>query len=188
MSKKAIYSAQLLAGEMPDDIEQVFTAGGLSLFPFTLSEIHSRCTCLDKANPCKHIGAVYYQLADRFSEEPFVLFQLRGRTKTQILEALRLLRTHGSKGAKLNRNKAQRQRDRKPSTTPIVMEKFWSFEASLERSLVKIEPPPEQHQSTVERLGPPPLPSTEAAAVHRFLVETYEQVSEQAVIAAQRRD
>ena len=83
MAQEAIYSAQLLAGEMPQNIEQVFTANGLSLFPFTLPDIHSRCSCPDPQNPCKHIGAVYYQLGDRFSEDPFVLFQLRGRTKEQ---------------------------------------------------------------------------------------------------------
>ena len=37
MSQKAIFSAQLLTGEMPPNIEEVFTANGLSLFPFSLS-------------------------------------------------------------------------------------------------------------------------------------------------------
>ena len=76
MSQGAIFAAKLLAGEMPQNIEGVFTANGLSLFPFTLSDIHSKCSCPDKANPCKHIGAVYYQLGDRFSEDPFVLFSV----------------------------------------------------------------------------------------------------------------
>jgi uncharacterized Zn finger protein len=89
LAAKAIFSAQLLAGQMPDDIERVFIDNGLSLFPFSLSDVHSRCSCPDQANPCKHIGAVYYSLGDRFSEDPFVIFQLRGRTKNQILEALR---------------------------------------------------------------------------------------------------
>jgi uncharacterized Zn finger protein len=89
LAKQARYSAQLLAGEMPDDIESVFTANGLSLFPFTLADVSSKCSCPDPKNPCKHIAAVYYQLGDFFREDPFVLFQLRGRTKEQILEALR---------------------------------------------------------------------------------------------------
>jgi uncharacterized Zn finger protein len=89
LGKQALYSAQLLAGEMPDDIEKIFTANGLSLFPFTLADVNSRCSCPDPKNPCKHIAAVYYQLGDFFREDPFVLFQLRGRTKAQILEALR---------------------------------------------------------------------------------------------------
>lgn len=93
MAQKAIYSAKLLAGDMPDDIESVFTSNGLSLFPFTLSDVRSRCNCPDPKNPCKHIAAVYYQLGDFFREDPFVLFQLRGRTKTQILEALRQKRS-----------------------------------------------------------------------------------------------
>ena len=87
MSQKAIFAAKLLAGEMPQNIEEVFTANGLSLFPFTLSDVHSKCSCPDKANPCKHIAAIYYQLADRFSEDPFVLFQLRGRRKEEIKES-----------------------------------------------------------------------------------------------------
>ena len=89
LGEKALYSAQLLAGEMPDSIEAVFTSNGLSLFPFTLADVSSKCNCPDPKNPCKHIAAVYYQLGDFFREDPFVLFQLRGRTKEQILEALR---------------------------------------------------------------------------------------------------
>lgn len=89
LGSKALYSAQLLAGDMPDDIEKVFTSNGLSLFPFTLADVSSKCSCPDPKNPCKHIAAVYYQLGDFFREDPFVLFQLRGRTKEQILEALR---------------------------------------------------------------------------------------------------
>ncbi|NER00657.1 MAG: hypothetical protein F6K30_28850 [Cyanothece sp. SIO2G6] len=89
LTEKAIYSAKLLAGTMPDDIETVFTTNGLSLFPFTLGDVRSRCNCPDPKNPCKHIAAVYYRLGDFFREDPFVLFQLRGRTKTEILEAIR---------------------------------------------------------------------------------------------------
>ena len=96
IAEKAIYSAKLLAGTMPDDIEAVFTSNGLSLFPFKLAEVRSRCNCPDPQNPCKHIAAVYYQLGDFFREDPFVLFELRGRSKRQILEAVRHKRSGGS--------------------------------------------------------------------------------------------
>ncbi len=92
LATKASYSAQLLAGAMPESIEQVFIQNGLNLFPFNLGEVHARCSCPDKANPCKHIGAVYYQLADQFREDPFVIFQLRGRTRAQLLKQLRTYR------------------------------------------------------------------------------------------------
>ncbi len=186
MAEKALYSAQLLAGEMPAEIEDVFTANGLSLFPFTLSEIHSRCTCPDKANPCKHIGAVYYQLGDRFSEDPFVLFQLRGRTKTQILEALRQLRGKGSgegRKAKKNTKKGNSQYNQ----IPLVMRRFWSYQEPLDASLVAIAPPEDQ-QTLLDRLGPIPLPTSEARLLHSALLEAYGQIRQQAMITALNRD
>ncbi|QEQ00789.1 metal-binding protein [Thermosynechococcus sp. QKsg1] len=89
MAQKAFYAAKLLAGEMPPSIEEVFTQAGLSLFPFTKFDIHSRCNCPDPVNPCKHIGAVYYLLGQYFNDDPFLLFQLRGKTKEEILQRLR---------------------------------------------------------------------------------------------------
>ena len=73
LTKKARWSAQLLAGTMPIDIEQAFAVSGKRLFPFTLEEVCSECSCPDKANPCKHISAIYFLLADRFREDGRVL-------------------------------------------------------------------------------------------------------------------
>ena len=66
LGQKARWSAQLLAGVMPQDIERAFAASGRRLFPFKLQEVRSECTCPDKINPCKHVSAVYY-LIDRKS-------------------------------------------------------------------------------------------------------------------------
>ncbi|MDA1247556.1 MAG: SWIM zinc finger family protein, partial [Cyanobacteria bacterium] len=60
LTLKARWSAQLLAGVMPQDIERAFAASGKRLFPFKLQEVRSECSCPDKANPCKHVSAVYY--------------------------------------------------------------------------------------------------------------------------------
>src|SRR5437868_11387653 len=89
MASQAIFAANLLAGEMPKNIEEAFSAVQLSLFPTALKELETNCSCPDWANPCKHIAAVYYLLAERFDEDPFLIFKLRGRTKEQIIEILR---------------------------------------------------------------------------------------------------
>src|SRR6266700_5426098 len=89
MAAQAIFAAKLLAGEMPTDIEEVFRAVHVSLFPTALKDLETDCSCPDWANPCKHIAAVYYLLAERFDEDPFLIFKLRGRTKEQIIEILR---------------------------------------------------------------------------------------------------
>jgi uncharacterized Zn finger protein len=92
MASQAFFAAKLLAGEMPTNIEEAFHAVHLSLFPTALSDLETDCSCPDWANPCKHIAAVYYLLAERFDEDPFLIFKLRGRTKEQIIQTLRAKR------------------------------------------------------------------------------------------------
>jgi len=92
MAGQAIFAAKLLAGEMPQDIEDAFKAAGVPLFPKSAEDIDAECSCPDFANPCKHIAAVYYLLGEQFDEDPFLLFVLRGRTKDEIIESLRALR------------------------------------------------------------------------------------------------
>src|SRR3990172_12645616 len=93
MSQKAIFAAKLLAGEMPQNIEEAFDATGMSLFPESSKDIKTDCSCPDSANPCKHIAAVYYILAEEFDRDPFMLFKLRGKTKDEISSSLRKKRT-----------------------------------------------------------------------------------------------
>ncbi len=180
LSEKAVFSAKLLAGEMPTNIEQVFAANGLRLFPFNLSDIHSRCSCPDKANPCKHISAVYYLMGDRFSEDPFVLFQLRGRTRDELLQGLRQQR----------QGKAVEVKET-PQLNAVGpgLENFWRYEESLESSLVVIAP--SGAETVLDILEPIPLPSSAgevgastAAMAMTYLREIYQTVSQQAMLKA----
>ncbi|WP_114707762.1 SWIM zinc finger family protein, partial [Fischerella thermalis] len=182
MSQKAIFAAKLLAGEMPQNIEEVFTANGLSLFPFTLSDVHSRCTCPDKANPCKHIAAVYYQLGDRFSEDPFVLFQLRGRTKEQIISNLRQLR---STNIEVTTDQTQADQDSVAQNQySLNLESFWQYYEPLESSLVVIAP--SNSETVLDVLGSIPLAKEEenlasltaADLVMKYLDTVYKDVSQ----------
>ena len=92
MAAEAIYAAKLLAGEMPQQIEEVFEAAGSQLFPATRDDLMTECSCPDWANPCKHVAAVYYLLGERFDDDPFLLFLLRGRSREEIAAALRVRR------------------------------------------------------------------------------------------------
>jgi uncharacterized Zn finger protein len=96
MAQQAIFSASLLAGEMPQDIEEAFQAAGIHLLPQSRTDINTKCSCPDAANPCKHIAAVYYLLGERFDEDPFLIFQMRGRTREQIMDALHARRAAAS--------------------------------------------------------------------------------------------
>jgi uncharacterized Zn finger protein len=93
LAEQARFTAQLLAGEMPNDIETAFESAGVSLFPTTVGDLYTSCSCPDWANPCKHVAATHYILGDRFDDDPFLLFRMRGRTQEQILDALRRRRS-----------------------------------------------------------------------------------------------
>ncbi|MBD1823833.1 SWIM zinc finger family protein [Cyanobacteria bacterium FACHB-DQ100] len=176
MAERAIFSAKLLAGEMPQNIQDVFIANGLSLFPYDKSAIHSRCSCPDPANPCKHIGAVYYLLGDRFGEDPFVLFQLRGRSKEEIINALRQIRSSGEESAIASENAIIR------AIAPLNPDQFWNYSDQLEPSLIVITPPPSS-ETVLDVLGTIPLkidpPANQAAMETLKLI--YQTVSMGAV-------
>ncbi len=93
LAERALFAAQLLAGEMPQEIEEAFQAAGVSLFPSRSQELHTDCSCPDWANPCKHVAATHYILGEQFDEDPFLLFRLRGRSQEEILEGLRRRQT-----------------------------------------------------------------------------------------------
>ena len=92
MAKQAVFAAELLSGQMPKEIEQAFRATGHSVFPEKESDLQTACSCPDWANPCKHIAATHYVLGEALDKDPFLLFELRGRGKNEVLEALRRLR------------------------------------------------------------------------------------------------
>ena len=88
LSTQAIFAAKLLAGEMPPEIERVFSDAGLSLFPESLDEISTSCSCPDWSNPCKHVAAVYYLLGEAFDRDPFLIFRLRGMDREEFAAIL----------------------------------------------------------------------------------------------------
>lgn len=92
LAKKAQFSAELLAGQMPQAIDEVFVETGVSLFPKQRADLKTSCSCPDWGDPCKHVAATHYVLGEALDRDPFLLFELRGRTKDQVLDALRAAR------------------------------------------------------------------------------------------------
>jgi uncharacterized Zn finger protein len=86
LASQALFAARLLAGEMPQDIETVFTEAGVSLFPDPAKDLQTHCSCPDWSNPCKHIAAVYYLLGEEFDRDPFLIFKLRGMEREGLVE------------------------------------------------------------------------------------------------------
>jgi hypothetical protein len=86
---QALFRARLLAGEMPAEVEQVFADAGTPLFPQSSRDLVMDCTCPDWGFPCKHVAAVCYVLAEAFDEDPFAMLAWRGKSRADLLAALR---------------------------------------------------------------------------------------------------
>jgi uncharacterized Zn finger protein len=98
LASQALFRARLLAGEMPAEIEQVFTDCGARLFPDPSLDLTMSCNCPDWGVPCKHLAAVCYVLAEAFDDDPFAMLALRGRERERLLAALRRPGPAGSSG------------------------------------------------------------------------------------------
>src|SRR5204863_9476994 len=92
MAARAQFAAELLDGRMPEQIDEVFRACEVSLFPETRDDCVTDCSCPDWGDPCKHVAATHYVLGEALDRDPFLLFELRGKAKGQVLAGIRAAR------------------------------------------------------------------------------------------------
>jgi uncharacterized Zn finger protein len=175
LSGQAIFAAQLLAGEMPTQIEEAFADAGVSLFPSESGDLQTKCSCPDWANPCKHIAATHYILGDRFDEDPFLLFRMRGRTQEQILEGLRQRRARRT-GPEVE--EVEPEEEEKVIPLEQTMTGFWEPAASLDSFAVNVRRP-SIDLPILKRLGEPVF--TTILPLNELLGEAYEAISRSAV-------
>jgi uncharacterized Zn finger protein len=169
LADQALFLAALLAGEMPRDVEQAFAAAGLSLFPSRAEELRSQCSCPDWANPCKHVAATYYILAEAFDTDPFLVLCWRGRARDDLLARLRELRA--SRPA--DEDAAQEEA---PPEAPAAEEEpapadFWRAGSEL-WSLAFSPRAAEAADAVLRQLGPLP-PDAGGPEADRALAEAY---------------
>jgi uncharacterized Zn finger protein len=89
LAAKASSTVLLLRGELPRDVEEIFKAVRLPLFPSSAREVSLDCTCPDVEVPCGHLNAVFSALVARAGDDPFTILALRGRNREALLEELK---------------------------------------------------------------------------------------------------
>jgi uncharacterized Zn finger protein len=172
LAARPIFMAQLLAGEMPQEIEEAFADVNLSLFP-TARDLAQECNCPDWAEVCKHLAAVQYILAERFDEDPFLLFRLRGKTQDEILAALRKLQ-----GAGGTEETAVPEYEPPPPLSDSL-NNFWEIGEEAAQFQTHIDAPDTPYPA-LARLGAPNFMED----VERWLKPAYDVMSEMAVATA----
>jgi uncharacterized Zn finger protein len=175
LAEQAIFAAQLLNGEMPPDVEEVFEAVKVPLFPDEARDLETNCSCPDWANPCKHIAAVYYLLGERFDEDPFLLFELRGRDKEAIIAALRQRRAVEAGPVAVAHAPAAVAAVEAPPL-PADPDGFWVLgeaAASLPLAIAYPTPP----FALLKRVGIPAFPGLAAEGFRRQMERVYDAVT-----------
>jgi len=183
MAEQAIFVARLLAGEMPQNIEEAFEAARAPLFPKSSRELETECSCPDWANPCKHIAAVYYLLAEQFDDDPFLIFKLRGKSKEQLINELRERRA-GAGVFEETTTAEETEFGVALSTTPLeeCLGTFW--EAGAELAAFSANPVlPEVEFAVLKRLGKAPF-TIKQKNISDLLEKVYATVSRAALAKA----
>lgn len=80
----------LMSGDLPHQFVESVEEAGVELLPYG-GELGSACTCETWLDPCPHALAVLTQLAWLVQRDPFVLFQLRGLARDEVLARLHAL-------------------------------------------------------------------------------------------------
>jgi uncharacterized Zn finger protein len=176
LAGQAIFTAQLLAGEMPQNIEDAFAAASVSLFPDKAGDLTTDCSCPDWANPCKHVAATHYILGDRFDEDPFLLFRLRGRSQEQILQAMRQRRA--------GQEEIEEEVEAEPEEIiPLeeTLARFWEMGERLEPFPLAVKAPPIA-LPLLKRLGD--LSFMPEGALQAYLGPAYDVITQAALAAA----
>lgn len=146
--EQPIFTAQLLGNEMPDDIETVFHEMKLPIFPEKHRDLKTSCSCPDWSNPCKHIAAVLYIMAEAFDRDPFLIFTLRGMTRDEFLKAL--------EASSATQEPAEEEGASEPEPLPLEHNDFWGMETG-ENPGITAPLPVRLHAALPRRLGPLPF-------------------------------
>jgi uncharacterized Zn finger protein len=191
LSRQAIYVAQLLAGDMPTNIDELFQQAGVSLLPGGAYDIEIRCMqCPYNEQPCKHTAAVLYLLGQMLDDDPWLLFRLRGRDRQQVLQELRQRRSSGDENASVAMPPTQRSVEHPTigslsasagAGLPLTaqLDNFWGRSKKLS-SLHHHIAPPAIKLVLLRRLGPPPF-SVGSLDAYDHLVGIYQRVTEEAL-------
>ena len=170
LAAEAVYAAELLAGEMPHQIEEVFAQANVNLFPSRAQDLSTVCSCPDWANRCKHVAAVCYLAAEALDVDPFLLLALRGREREPLLDELRRLRGAKQPGAA----QATETSEEWPSLTEVLAD-FWQAGSGL--ADVRVQPRASIEPAAVLAQVRPGIIELRGEELAEVLAEQYEEIA-----------
>ena len=180
LSLKAFFLAKLLARELPQEIEEIFSESGCHLFPESLTEITVECEPQENQElEHKAVACTIARLIFRLEEDPFSIFLLRGRGQEEVLMELRRRRREDRDSTPTGLSLGSQQINYHPAPAlNTTLDNFWNAGKelwSLSYSIRADELP----AAILKRLDPLPLSGLEEI-VEPHLEEAYARVASRA--------
>lgn len=172
ITQESRFVASLLAGEMPQGLDETFREAGASLYPRVPKELQTHCDCPDWANPCKHVAAVCFVMAEALDRDPWLLFDLRGKARGEVMQALQSALADAAEAAPKKRGRPpkkkvsvlealRRDEDMPEPWAPLPPLLYDAFPAELPEISIPRTIPPDP--SVFTQLGPLPHARIEAS-------------------------
>jgi len=88
IAENSSIAVELGMGNFPESLLGELKKENIALFPENWEELETKCTCYDFGyeDICKHLAAVFYLFANEVDKDPFLLFQLKGLKKTDMVK------------------------------------------------------------------------------------------------------
>lgn len=180
MSDQALYTAKMLSGELPQNVEDLFAPFGLHLFPVEPAHLKPSCTCGHETPWCKHVICLGMLIADQLATDPFLVFTLRGMPGDELVERLRQRRqaaTSGGHGVPAPVYAPHLGSEVVP--LDACLDRFWDAGSELDEVDAPIAPPEVSHP-LLRRLGPSPFEASRFPFVG-LLATCYDVISRAAL-------
>jgi uncharacterized Zn finger protein len=82
-------ASSISSGDLPLELRSAFARAKLRFMPERYVDLHLECACPDWLKPCKHLVAVWMKFARDFDRDPFLVFELRGLKRDELIALLR---------------------------------------------------------------------------------------------------
>jgi len=177
LASQALFRAKLLAGEMPQEIEEVFAGCGTPLFPRSATDLDMHCSCPDWSVPCKHLAAVCYVLAEEFDRDPFAMLAWRGKARDDLLAALREIQSGADADASAADRAGALALDVPAAPLAESLPDFWSARLSPARLRALSAPAGPVTPDLLLRMFPPPPVPVRGQDLAEVLAPAYRRLA-----------
>ncbi len=189
--EQALHAAKLLAGEVPENIDEALSVADVELVPRDPQAYVGECRGSLQRPWGRHLCCVALLTADMLDTDPMLAFTLRGLAGDELIERIRQRRELVGGGGETGRGRAPVRALIPGSDRPVrpleqCVEDFWDAGAELDLVETTVRRP-EVSKALLRRLGPSPFADAKFPLVG-LLATCYEVIGEAALRQAEEAE